>query len=89
MQLKQLKEQTKPLKEVGTLGVKVLVVAKAAAENHDFRIDVPTVGMQTLKTLHDAKATVLAVEAKRTFVMEPDELYKQADKWKIAIVAVE
>ena len=79
----------KTIERGGNLGGKGVVVAKAAAENHDFRIDVPTVGMQTLKTLHDAKATVLAVEAKRTFVMEPDELYKQADKWKIAIVAVE
>lgn len=72
----------------GELGGKGVVVAKAAAENHDFRIDVPTVGMQTLNTLHAAKASVLAVEAGRTFVMEPEILYDQADKWKITIVAV-
>lgn len=72
----------------GELGGKGVVVAKAAEKNHDFRIDVPTVGMQTLKTLHDARASVLAVEAGRTFVMEPEVLCNQADKWKIAIVAV-
>lgn len=72
----------------GELGGKGIVVAKAAAENHDFRIDVPTVGMQTLNTLHDARASVLAVEAGLTFVMEPEVLCNQADKWKIAIVAV-
>lgn len=73
----------------GKLAGKGVVVAKAASKNHDFRTDVPTVGMQTLQTLHDAKASVLAVEAHRTFVMEHEILSKQADKWKISIVAVE
>ena len=73
----------------GDLGGKGVVVAKAASENHDFRIDVPTVGMQTLETLHAVKGSVLAVEARRTFVMEPETLFEQADRWKISIVAVE
>ena len=73
----------------GNLGRQGVVVAKAAAENHDFRIDVPTVGMQTLEVLHQVKASVLAVEARRTFVMDADVLIQQADRWKIAIVAVE
>ena len=73
----------------GNLGRKGVIVAKAAAENHDFRIDVPTVGMQTLEVLHQVKADVLAVEARRTFVMDADALVQQADQWKIAIVAVE
>ena len=66
-----------------------MVVAKAAAENHDFRIDVPTVGMQTLAMLRQVSADVLAVEARRTFVMDAETLIQQADQWKIAIVAVE
>ena len=72
----------------GNLGRKGVVVAKAAAENHDFRIDVPTVGMQTLEVLHQVKAGVLAVEARRTFVMDADALVQQADQSKIVIVAV-
>ncbi len=73
----------------GNLGGKGIVVAKAASDNHDFRIDIPTVGMQTLQTLHSVKGSVLAVEAKRTFVLDPENLCQQADQWKIAIVAVE
>ena len=73
----------------GELGKKGVVVAKAASENHDFRVDVPTVGMQTLQTLHAVKGSVLAVEARRTFVMAPEPLFQQADRWKISIVAVE
>lgn len=71
------------------LGKKGIVVAKAAAENHDFRIDVPTVGMQTLQLLHQVRADVLAVEARRTFVMNLDALVQQANRWKMSIVAVE
>ena len=73
----------------GNLGKHGVVVAKAAAENHDFRIDVPTVGMQTLEVLHQVKASVLAVEARRTFMMDADVLIRQADRWKIAIVVAE
>ena len=73
----------------GELGGKGIIVAKAASDTHDFRIDVPTVGMQTLQKVHDVKGSVLAVEARRTFVMSPETLYPQADRWKIAIVAVE
>ena len=73
----------------GDLGKKGVVVAKAAAEHHDFRVDVPTVGMQTLEVLHQVKAGVLAVEARRTFVMDVDVLIKKADQYKIAIIAVE
>ena len=73
----------------GNLGRKGVVVAKAAAADHDFRVDVPTVGMQTLEVLHQVNAGVLAVEARRTFVMDADALVQQADQWKIVIVAVE
>jgi len=73
----------------GILGRKGIVVAKAAAENHDFRVDVPTVGMQTLQLLQQVRAEVLAVEAQRTFVMDLDALIQQANRWKMSIVAVE
>ena len=73
----------------GDLGKKGIVVAKASAEDHDFRVDVPTVGLQTLKVLHQVKAGVLAVEAWRTFIMDVDTFIKEADRYKIAIIAVE
>ena len=73
----------------GDLGKKGVVVAKASAEDHDFRVDVPTVGMQTLKVLHQVKASVLAVEARRTFMMDVEAFIKEADRCKIAIVAIE
>ena len=76
------------IKRGGTLGGKGVVVAKAAATDHDFRVDVPTVGDQTLKTLQAVGGSVLAVEAGRTFVMDQQRLCEQADRWKIPIVAL-
>lgn len=76
------------IKRGGTLAGKGVVVAKAAASNHDFRVDVPTIGEQTLRTLHAAGGSVLAVEARRTFVLNQHALCEQADRWKIPIVAL-
>ncbi len=73
----------------GELGGKGVVVAKAAAAHHDFRVDVPTVGNETLKALHEVNGSVLAVEAERTFVVNQAALCQQADICNIAIVAVE
>ncbi|MBI1923592.1 UDP-2,3-diacylglucosamine diphosphatase LpxI [Candidatus Poribacteria bacterium] len=72
----------------GALGGKGVVVAKAASPHHDFRIDVPTVGHQTLEVLHEVKGGILAVEAGRTFIINQEALCEQADRWKVAIVAV-
>ena len=76
------------IKRGGMLAGKGVVVAKAAASNHDFRVDVPTIGDQTLRTLHAAGGNVLAVEARRTFVLNQHALCEQADRWKIPIVAL-
>ncbi len=76
------------IKRGGILGGKGIVVAKAAATTHDFRIDVPTIGDQTLNTLHAVGGSVLAVEAGRTFVMNQQALCDEADQRKIPIVAL-
>jgi len=76
------------IKRGGALSGKGIVVVKAAATDHDFRVDVPTVGDQTLETLQAVGGGVLAVEAGRTFVMNQPALCEQADQWKIPIVAL-
>ena len=76
------------IKRGGTLVGKGVVVAKAAATDHDFRVDVPTIGDQTLKTLQAVGGSILAVEAGRTFVLNQPALCEQADQWKIPIVAL-
>ena len=72
----------------GALGGKGIVVAKATSSDHDFRVDVPTVGERTLKLLHQANGSVLAVEAGRTFLLRGHQLSQIADQLKISLVAV-
>jgi DUF1009 family protein len=64
-----------------------IVVAKAAREDHDFRFDVPTVGLDTIAVLIAVDAAALVVEAGRTFVLDRDELATRADDNGLSILA--
>lgn len=70
----------------GELGGKGTVVVKFAKPTQDMRFDVPTIGERTLKTLIQAKARVLALEAGRTLVLDEKKVVEIADKAGIAIV---
>ncbi|MCA9062535.1 MAG: UDP-2,3-diacylglucosamine diphosphatase LpxI [Planctomycetaceae bacterium] len=63
-------------------------VVKVAKPQQDMRFDVPTVGIETIKTMHEAGGRVLAIEAGMTIIIDPEEVAKLADKFGIAIVAV-
>lgn len=64
------------------------VVVKVAKPNQDMRFDVPTIGLGTLQTMAEAGAQVLAVEARKTLFLDPEETIRFADEHKIAIVAL-
>jgi UDP-2,3-diacylglucosamine hydrolase len=65
------------------------VVVKAAREDHDMRYDIPVVGLKTMKLLKKIKAAVLAVEAGRTIMLEPEKIIAEADRMNLALVAAE
>ena len=87
--IEAIEDTNEAIRRGGRLGNKGIVVGKAASASHDFRVDVPTVGTETLTVLHEARASVLAIEANRTFILDRTELCRQADRWKISIVALE
>jgi UDP-2,3-diacylglucosamine hydrolase len=64
------------------------VVVKVCKPNQDFRFDVPAVGAQTIRTMKEAGATVLAIEAGKSLVFDKEEMIRQADEWDISIVAL-
>ncbi len=70
----------------GALTRKGAVVIKLARPNQDMRFDAPTIGVQTVKTLKEAGATALAVEAGHTLMLDKPEVIAAADAAKIAIV---
>ena len=50
------------------------------------RLDVPTVGMQTIEKMHAAGAACLVLEPGKTIVLERAKVMELADRYKIAIV---
>ena len=64
-------------------------VVKVAKPQQDMRFDVPTVGVGTIQTMKDAGASVLAVEASKTIVLDQSELVAYANQVGISVVALE
>ena len=64
-------------------------LVKVAKPQQDMRFDVPTIGIDTIENLHRAGAKVLVLEAKRTIVIDQPEVVRLADRYGIAIVALE
>lgn len=65
-----------------------LTVVKVSKPQQDMRFDVPTIGVQTLQTMHESGARVLAVESDMTILLNGEEVVRLADKLGIAIVAL-
>jgi DUF1009 family protein len=65
------------------------VVVKVAKPQQDMRFDVPTVGCSTIETMRQAGGKVLAIEAGKTIVLDQPQTVALADRYGIAIVALE
>src|SRR6266436_6171311 len=61
------------------------VAVKVAKENHDLRFDIPCVGPQTLETCAAVRISVLALEAGRTLLLEPEVCGQLARKNKLTL----
>ena len=68
---------------------RTLRVVKLAKPNQDLRFDVPVIGIPTVHVMKRAKVTAIAIEARKTLMIDRQELLREADAADIAIVAVE
>lgn len=64
-------------------------VVKVAKPQQDMRFDVPTIGLGSLKTMVEAGARILAIEADRTILLDQAEVIDFANRNKLVIVALE
>jgi DUF1009 family protein len=64
-----------------------LTVVKVAKPNQDMRFDVPVIGVATIRAMHTAGATCLALQAGKTLLFDPPAIIAAADQAGIAIVA--
>jgi DUF1009 family protein len=71
-----------------SLGKGGFVVVKVSKPQQDLRFDVPAVGLETVKLMEETKGAVLAVEAGKTILLEKDDLLREANRAKIAVVGV-
>ncbi|MDD2941428.1 MAG: UDP-2,3-diacylglucosamine diphosphatase LpxI [bacterium] len=70
------------------LGGPGTVVVKCAKTTQDMRFDVPTVGLKTLQGMKQGGATVLALEAGRSLLLERNEVIAFADRNRMTIVGI-
>ena len=64
------------------------VVVKVAKPSQDKRFDIPAIGLRTLQTMRKYKASLIAVEANETIIVNQEEVIKYANRHKIVIMAV-
>ena len=64
------------------------VAVKVARENHDFRFDIPCVGLRTLEICAAAKIRALGLELGKTLLLEQDACAELAGKNKISVTTV-
>jgi len=70
----------------GTIARQGAVVVKMSKPSQDVRFDIPVVGPRTLKNMIKVKASCLAIEARKTLMIDQDVCLALANKHKICIV---
>ncbi|MDP6685586.1 MAG: UDP-2,3-diacylglucosamine diphosphatase LpxI, partial [Candidatus Omnitrophota bacterium] len=69
-------------------GKEGIVVIKVSKPNQDMRFDVPIIGPETIKLLKGLKATAIAIEAKKTLIIDKEETLKLANESGIGVIAI-
>jgi DUF1009 family protein len=72
----------------GSLGKEKTVVVKLRKPNQDLRFDLPAVGEQTIASMQEVKAAVLAVEAGYALFFDRESVIRAADAAGIVVVGV-
>lgn len=64
----------KAILRAGELAGEGTVVVKTSKPQQDFRFDVPTVGVNTINSMIEARAKVLAIESDKTLVVDQEKV---------------
>ncbi|NOT22589.1 MAG: UDP-2,3-diacylglucosamine diphosphatase LpxI [Nitrospiraceae bacterium] len=76
------------IKRGGELAKEGAVVVKRSKPQQDLRFDLPAVGPKTIEVMASVKASVLAVEAGRTVLLDREIMLAKARSSKISIVGI-
>ena len=75
------------IKRGGALAREGAIMIKVAKPNQDMRFDVPVIGVETIRIAAEARLRVIAVEARKTLLLERDAITDLANRSQISIVA--
>ncbi|MEA1969448.1 MAG: UDP-2,3-diacylglucosamine diphosphatase LpxI [Thermodesulfobacteriota bacterium] len=73
----------------GALAKTGSVVVKLSKPGQDLRFDLPSSGLETIKTMHESGASLLVLEAGKSIAFDRSEMIALADQHKISIVAMD
>lgn len=76
------------IKRGGDLAKEGAVVVKRSKPQQDLRFDLPAVGPRTIEVMASVKASVLAIEAGRTILLDREIMLEKAKFARIAIVGI-
>ena len=76
------------IKRGGQLAKDGAVVVKRCKPQQDLRFDLPAVGPRTIDIMASVNASVLAVEAGRTILLDRDLMLEKAKAARIAVVGL-
>lgn len=80
---------TEAIRRGAALGGPGAVVVKSVARDHDYRLDAPMIGPETIEAAVAGGVAVVAVEAHRVFILEKDAAVRRADAAGMALVSVD
>jgi DUF1009 family protein len=69
--------------------IKSGVLVKAKKPGQEEKVDLPSIGVQTIENLHKARISGVAVESGASLIIDRDELIKKADEYAIFVVGIE
>jgi DUF1009 family protein len=79
---------TEAIRRGTRLGGPGAVIVKAIARDHDYRIDTPAIGPETIAAATEGRAAALGVEAGRVMLLERETTIRAADVAGLALVSV-
>ncbi len=86
MSVEAIEGTDEAIRRGGVLAGEGAVVVKVSKPRQDMRFDVPVVGSDTLKAMIEVKARVLAIDSKRSILLDREKMIADARKAGITIV---
>ena len=86
MAVEALEGTDEAIRRGGRLAGKGAVVIKTSKPQQDMRFDVPVVGTQTLQSMAEVGASVLAIEADKSILLNKDRFIHEAERSGIIVV---